>query len=125
MESYTFLGFYLTVNCIHCVVIGIARPFQKISENITEMINKVFYLGFFLFLISHYNKGHWSNLKVIIFYCALVLNKVLYALFFIVVFTYATVKRNYKPKPHKIQDKVPWMTQKRLGTKKLWCKYLL
>ncbi|CAI2377858.1 unnamed protein product [Moneuplotes crassus] len=69
-----FLGLYLGVNCIHCTMICIIRPFEKVTDNIIEIINELFYVSFCLFLQWHYLEDQWSHTKGIVYYWCLVSN---------------------------------------------------
>ncbi|CAI2373523.1 unnamed protein product [Moneuplotes crassus] len=93
LQRSLFLGLYSVVNLVHCLMICAIRPFQKVPENITEVVNEVFYLGFCSFLFFHYKETHWNNTKASIFNWVLVSNSIFNALFSITVFIYTVIKK--------------------------------
>ncbi|CAI2375785.1 unnamed protein product [Moneuplotes crassus] len=97
-----FLGLYLGVNCIHCTIICIIRPFEKVADNILEITNELFYVSFCLFLQWHYLKDQWSNTDEIVYYWCLLSNNIINILLPISFFLYTLFTKRYKPKSIKI-----------------------
>jgi len=112
LDRLMFMGLYSLTNFIHWGLIWCIRPFNNVSENITEIGNEMFMAIFCLFLQFHRSKSDWTTTKTTIFYWTLVLNNILYVSFSIAVFIYTLCI--YKKKSKKgLEDAIKKISPKK------------